>query len=488
MSVSMFALFASCVPVSPSPPVAPGSAVVDECRNIGREPSNPIIREMVASSAGILAAQPQLTAIWPGFAPLGRGYALHSSSGLVLTSSAPLPPDFATAASCADDWGIHYREGIPDGVSQAGWTFASNDDTVPAAPRYELPDSTVPESFFQIATLFHEAFHTFQAQTFAAGPTGRGVLHEQPMDAAVVAQPAFQALAAVERAVLAEALRSDDMVLLREQAANFLEVRRHRLHAPTDVYAVNEATIERKEGSAHWVGYAAAAEVRAHEAPTLIEAQRADLLRPEVNLDMAGYRTSLYATGAAIATILERLGTDWRSQVQRGATFADLLAQAIASNATSTDAERLHRVLRDHAYEELLHRAHEAYSATMRLIQPFQDSTNLRLIIRGVRPTRITTSGEQSAPAPAVRLLPDPGLVRVEFSGGEIEIRRRPTLIRNDRGVTELVILLEQVPWVDDPPEGPLPQVLLNSSGVRLDISTPVVVSTTRTSTLIQLR
>jgi hypothetical protein len=98
-----------------------------------------------------------------------------------------------------------------------------------------------------------------------------------------------------------------------------------------------ESSEDRNEASAQLVAYRSALTAVEGSGDRLPELVRSDLANtppfddPRATHALGYFRQwHVYATGAAIGILLERLGVDWRAEMQRGATFVDLLTRAVA--------------------------------------------------------------------------------------------------------------------------------------------------------------
>jgi hypothetical protein len=185
-----------------------------------------------------------------------------------------------------------------------------------------------------VSAVFHEAFHLRQlnARWFFSIP--REASNAPPRS--LIDSQEFQELAARERALLAQALEVVEADSLRALLRTYLDVRATRSGLfPADVNAY-EAHEERKEASAELIGYRAGLESVDGNLERLVPLVRSDLENtppfddPRATHPMGYFRQwHIYATGAAIGILLERLGVDWREEMQRGATFVDLLSAAV---------------------------------------------------------------------------------------------------------------------------------------------------------------
>jgi len=199
---------------------------------------------------------------------------------------------------------------------------------------YSIRDSLTSN----VVQLYHEGFHAFQGRTFAATRASQyAPWQEVRLPLEVVRSPAFDSLARVERLLLIESLRSEQLDSVRILLATYLHVRDMRMRLLSPKFALAEAHNERKEGSAQWVGYTAALlRMRGSrvEVPQIIalDLQHTPSFGEGRSDDYFGngYRQwHIYATGAAIGVLLEKLGIEWREELQAGASFEELLRRFV---------------------------------------------------------------------------------------------------------------------------------------------------------------
>lgn len=178
--------------------------------------------------------------------------------------------------------------------------------------------------------VYHEAFHLYQISARWALPSGANQLASGDL----VGRDEFQSLAARERAILARALGITRVDSLIAVLRTYVDVRSSRLALLPSYLRTAEAHMERMEASAHLISYRAALLAVEGSDERLFDLIRSDLFGTpgfdDPQREMDSYRHwHIYATGAAIGILLERLGVPWKEPLERGATFWDLLNGAL---------------------------------------------------------------------------------------------------------------------------------------------------------------
>jgi len=192
-----------------------------------------------------------------------------------------------------------------------------------------------------VLALFHETFHAYQAQRFAATAGARPDWTFHALEEAIaipdsiVHSAAFRDLAAQERALLASALETTLAVdSVRTLLRRYVSLRGERMAILPVSLRGAEPHQERKEGSAQFVGITSAFAALGRSKEDLVAAVRRDLLEtPPLNTAWGPdgpYRNwHIYATGAAIGLLLDRVGVPWREELQGGQTFIGILSRAV---------------------------------------------------------------------------------------------------------------------------------------------------------------
>lgn len=244
--------------------------------------------------------------------------------------SAP-PPGFvaAQAPAGANPAGLWRYMGIPQGLEIAHGMAVDLDYDVGGEPvtAVRVADG-VTET---LELLFHERFHAYQESHFQ-DPIPSIRWEGVSLDSARLAR-----LDELERTVLKCALAADPLRPARV-ARDYVAVRVRRMSGEPDSIVQAEHRVERIEGSAQWVGMRMAARVQDHERADF-QRRLSELLdwRPEPTSFgfvadglPAARRQRLYATGAAILEIVDRLGVPaWRTRLTAGEAPFRILAEVV---------------------------------------------------------------------------------------------------------------------------------------------------------------
>lgn len=227
--------------------------------------------------------------------------------------------------------------GVPERHGNVG--RIANRSLALAWPFYESVFGINDPVLTNAVVLYHEFFHVFQ---FGRGTWSvAGWENEPPYE--VISSEGFQALAARERSLLAEALvtsSSDSLGLLLEE---YLRLRSERMEMLPRGSRAYETDYERIEGTAHFVGYSAGLLAVHGSTDALVETVRFDLLNTPP-FDQPLWRSGpyrdwhLYATGSAIAILLDRIApsTSWKDPLARNTPFPELLRDALSLSAAGS--------------------------------------------------------------------------------------------------------------------------------------------------------
>ncbi|HEX8454087.1 MAG TPA: hypothetical protein VF647_18515 [Longimicrobium sp.] len=280
---------------------------------------------------------------WPGFWPVDQAFILtRYPDAALLVSSTPPPPGYTPLSGEAAPEELRARGylylGMPAGLEQSrGFhiAFPVNGRRVTAVPLQ-------PTLFKTLDLLYHESFHLFQIERFARVPgEPRGEFGKPLVDSVHIAPLEFTAKVEVERRILSAALASSRADSLRSLLHLYLATRRARSDGLADVQAV-ERMMERQEGTARYVGLSAASTATGAGRDTVVAFLRRELARPLEEFsrgpetDARLMRHRLYATGASLGVVLDRLGIPWRDRVQRGEYLDAILARALAFDPRRT--------------------------------------------------------------------------------------------------------------------------------------------------------
>lgn len=432
-----------------------------------------------------IAARHELALVWPGFWPADQAFALWPFEGgsLVVAPTPPIPSavrPLTGAAVPPSLRGIVYFYADPRVRGREQHFEAEHrigDRVVPGVGTLP-PGTTFPRELVQVMYLFHEAFHGHQDSAFA-GRDGFVALEEPFIDPGVVTDPDFRARMAVERRILVDALGTDDLDRVRSLASDYLAVRGLRL-AGLPARSSAEQLVERKEASAELVGWQAALVADDAQPDRLAEVLRQNLPQPilEENVRVVDrYRNQLYATGAAIGAILDMLNVDWRQAMERGASFPELLADAVDS--AWPDARPDDAVLARYDHAGL--RARFAQYERAEPLADLRTYSGPRLVVRWITMMSRQYSGGRSAPSADVNVYLHGTTLDVSGRGVHIESRGNQVLERDSIGRTAYTLLLDELPLVNDAAAEAGPRrygsVRLEGETVIVTIERPVVVT-----------
>lgn len=174
--------------------------------------------------------------------------------------------------------------------------------------------------------LVHEEFHRFQGEAFGLMPRSGGdrVFHvlEKSVEYpdTTIASGWFWRSAKEERRLMSEALQEPDTVEVRRLVRDYVAMRTRRTEYLPEELREGEAHVEWKEGTAHLVSYRLATRAAGKPASSVVDLVINDLLStPALDRHPSQFRHwHIYATGAAIGLILDKLGVSWRQEAREG--------------------------------------------------------------------------------------------------------------------------------------------------------------------------
>lgn len=289
--------------------------------------------------------------VWPGFV-LPREFIVCRRGGqTVLVHSGQPPAELGRAIAVqieSDDHVIAYFFNSPlPRMSESCFDleYRVGDKRLVA---FRLIDSAYSIKGSVAATvvgLYHEMFHAYQRTSFAVtsrlGDLAALAAGPRP-PRAIVESEEFNRRASQERHLLAAALDLSDSDTLRSVLREYMTLRSQRLELLPESHRHVEAHEERKEATAQIVGYDAGLIAAGRDSSSVRAIIRSDLVHAPPfdapGFQLGAYRQwHVYATGSAIALLLRQLGVDWKSDVQNGATFADVLERALRASGSSTN-------------------------------------------------------------------------------------------------------------------------------------------------------
>jgi len=232
-----------------------------------------------------------------------------------------VPPGYGAVPELTGYW--VYR-GVPPSLARSAADLHYDvGDTMVTAVRIDTSEAEA------LDLLFHEAFHVYQETQFGEGKRftwGPGFRDTVP------------GTGQQERKLLRCATTAGDLDDVRRYASEYVRHRLYRMATEQDGIVQAEHLVERKEGSAQWVGMKMQGVVLGRTEPVVRQAI-ADLLDWEypaqpVQMFADGlpfdHRQSLYATGAAIIELLSRLAPGpWQQTIAGGSPPFQVLEQAL---------------------------------------------------------------------------------------------------------------------------------------------------------------
>ena len=393
-------------------------------------------------------ADARVNAVWPGYRPFARGFIIFESDrGAWLVADQPPASPWLPVTSNEPGLAgrLYHRPGMLPGLT-------GGIDTRYRVGEHHYPAVEMGAGIQQtLARLYHEAFHAYQDSTFG------GFTSEYfPADATTAEQIAGIEL---ERRILAAAVQAQGAPADSLIAA-FLAIRADRRSTLGDTARAVERMLERKEGTAHLVGYQAASAALGLDIDlakqAVLEALQTDLERRGGDAASRYYRWRSYGTGAAMAMLLDRTGISWRPEVAAGAALDALLTRAAGVRPSP---ELLAAARASFGFEELS--AAATRIAPRRAADPiaeFLESASHRLVIevRGgstYLPNMSFDAGSAgiATPHPGVILLASADRASTTNPAFDLSVEKRPVLVdmRGAPAVSRIVVLLPEDARVD---------------------------------------
>jgi hypothetical protein len=227
--------------------------------------------------------------LWPGFEPATTPVEFFDGTNTYLLSH-PSPPDGFRPV--AGQQNVNLYPGQHDTVRANTGTLVSGVPTATA----DLTDNTSPADVLA-ALLVHEAFHVFQAKRYPKWGGNEVDLFTYPVDnAELLAQRRLESTA------LVRALGTQDQKDASCWAAAALAIRSRRFAGLPATAAAYERGVELREGLAQFVQFKSIGKPATLTAEDFPPAQ-------------AQVRQRAYASGQALALLLDRLDSTWKSRL-----------------------------------------------------------------------------------------------------------------------------------------------------------------------------
>lgn len=257
---------------------------------------------------------------WPRFDPRTTPLAIYDGADTWLFRHPGVPPGFTPAAGAAGALMMRGRHAAVNANSSAlfgGVTTATL-----------LPDLTRGEPRRWAATLMHETFHVFQRVRHATWQGNEAELFAYPVDRADALT-----LRRIESIALARALAETDHAQSRCWARGALAARHERFILLGSGAAGYERASELNEGLAEYIGQRAA------------NADLAEVI-PPTDFGPEEIRQRVYASGAALAHLLDRHFIGWRDSLESNdaqhldVMLADIMSRDSGVPCSITSTER----------------------------------------------------------------------------------------------------------------------------------------------------
>ena len=302
-----------------------------------------------------------------------------------------------------------------------------------------------------ITLLYHESFHAFQKTWARSSP-------DVDYGSIQGLRPAHAASVEVERRVLRGALRSNEPIAPFAHQA--LAVRARRTSQASADFVLAERQAEQDEGLAKYVEARSVALALGKSAQTVIDDVGQQLAVPMRTFggspDERLIRTRAYATGAAMALLLDRLGINWKSRA-----ISEPLDRLLAEVVGAPDPHAADTAYRRYGYERLLTESPSPWGGLEVMSESAFDALGPYRLILDLPPGAkmgwsLTTSAKDDSgmhrPAPRVLLLPMAKRFTVNDDGVSVLVEQRPVKLIGQENETSrpiVTVLLAQPPALD---------------------------------------
>ena len=334
---------------------------------------------LVATGRAVARVMDSSGDVWPGFDP---------EAILIYWPYAPFPAVLVTEKTPPADWRavdpglgpgsptVYFRTGALRGlVGNIALDYRLGDITATAVTL----DVALPGA---LDFAFHEAFHFFQRGAFANAGRGDPVIPDS-----LVADAEYLALQEVEIRLLRAALEESNPARRTDLLHRYLAVRRGRLLRVDSAVEMAERHWELIEGTATWVGLKAATlgspTARRDIARGVLNDELRDL--PAGNQGRLAQRVVYHrsrGTGAALVTLLDDAGAEWRPVAEGGHRLDDLLARTLG-NASHPDSVLVREVKRNAGFDTLLVAARSRLEAPLagKRREDFEARSGYRIVV-----------------------------------------------------------------------------------------------------------
>jgi hypothetical protein len=452
---------------------------------IGQAPASGPDRIAMAAIALVVNAPTEANQVWPGFSLPSRSFAVQTPSGLFLHTPGPAPPGFQRVR------GVWFQAGPLPGL---GAGIAIDHPIGELRVTIVRAGSTADQT---ARTLYHEGFHGFQR----AQSKQRPILDSRTLAITVDQAARIE----IERRLLADALLDQKSASLRLREA--MALRRERSAAGGEALQAAERFAEWNEGLAEYVGIASAA--RALKQPdqgprqTVAASLKLSLASLGGSPDERLVRARSYATGAALALLLDELEPGWKLAIE-DSPLDEMAARAAGLRESDADALAA-SARRRYRFDELRASPDPPWGSLVVMSEAaFFDLAPFHLVVEMSSQARSSFSLQTRAggdlngmhrPIPGVLLLPRPTRFDARDGGLTVTVRGRP--VRNAGPPAEprrsVTILLAAAPLLDGKPIAPgemtRSSLEIVTEGVEIMSATPVrLVATARRVTISRIK
>lgn len=451
---------------------------------------------LVALAVRLVDAAPRLAEIWPGYWPPDQPFIIYvPGQGALLVSTGARPASFKPLAGPAIPRRLAGRAFWHEGnLADVRRPFVTGYPIGPGSAAILVDATELGEE--KIATLLlHEQFHAYQKGAFKRYAFAQFV---DPL--AIRDRPGFAASAETERRVLVEALASERPKERRRLLQQYFALRREREAAmPAEALRVEQG-LELVEGTAQYVDQAGLALLNGRP-EGLKRLLAANLQRPLASETGAfvtqWFRSRSYATGAAIAYFISRLGPkDWRSRLE-GGTMPDQLLESLVGKPEPGTAPALAREARDSmGYPAILRELEPVISAgekaEIKSVEEFLAGAPYRVILEAEKAGRGNAGFSASRMVqlgPATTALPEAHSFDYSAPSVTLTSRNRPVLIEARERYTVVAPSAPEIVGLraGTPGEHRLSSVVVRSAEIELRVDRPVVVSISESSVTVRV-
>ncbi len=338
-------------------------------------------------------------ALWPGFDPLSVPLAIYDGEKTYLFRHPDSPEPFRAAGEFGS--GVHVMEGRHEKV-----TANTNSEIagVPTATLLLDPARARDSAGALAAVAIHEAFHVFQREHHAGWLGNEADLFVYPTDSAEML-----ALRRQETEALRNALQADDAQTRSCWVRTVISLRNQRYAQMESTFAAYERGTELNEGLATYV------QMRV-EGKTTVEL-------PAIEFKPAAIRQRAYATGSALAVLLDRVDPGWRASFESNdrQSLDEALSNAIGKGRTCSFEAALLSATQAQAKEDVAALGEEK----KRLLADFEAQPGWRIVVKAEAGSPLWPQGF------------DP--INVERVGKDQVLHTRFVTLGNDSGQIEVL-------------------------------------------------